>query len=276
MVQPCSRMISAAARQLHSIALTLTRAPPPGLHQAALQEVDRFSWAAPCRQLETAYERIRTIGRGRSGVVHLARHKPRGDGDGDGEAAAAAAPEGEVEFTEREKTDAAAAATSSLVAFKRLHSQMSANSSGPGQEPGVMTEAVREVQILSSVRHENVVALEEVCTSGKGHTQTWYAVMEYVEYELGSLLEFAQQPLSEAQVKGLMQQVSGSPWLTVGSCQAGQTSRRIVAATKAVNVKVCVAESVVGGWVGWSCGIYVHSCCVACARCTARGWCTAT
>lgn len=178
----------------------------------ALQEVVRFSWAAPCRQLETTYERIRTIGRGRSGVVHLARHKALGDG-GDGEAATVA-PEGErSEHAEGCRTDATVS-TSSLVAFKRLHSQMSANSSGPGQEPGVMTEAVREVQILSSVRHPNVVALEEVCTSGKGHTQTWYAVMEYVEYELGSLLEFAQQPLSEAQVKGLMQQVRSSPWVS--------------------------------------------------------------
>jgi hypothetical protein len=34
--------------------------------------------------------------------------------------------------------------------------------------------------------------------------------MEYVEYELGTLLEFAQQPLTEAQVKGLMQQVRGA------------------------------------------------------------------
>jgi serine/threonine protein kinase len=221
--------------------------------QAALQEVDRFSWAAPCRQLETAYERIRTIGRGRSGVVHLARHKARSDG-GDREVAAAV-PEGEgSEHVEGSGTDATGASTSSLVAFKRLHSQMSVNSSGPGQEPGVMAEAVREVQILSSVRHPNVVALEEVCTSGKGHTQTWYAVMEYVEYELGSLLEFAQQPLSEAQVKGLMQQVRDSPW---DSCQAGcgerGTQPSFTAATAVNGRKFCVAESVVGGWMCGPC-----------------------
>jgi cell division cycle 2-like protein len=136
--------------------------------------VQRFSWAGPCRKLDQAYETIRTIGKGLSGVVHLARPKDPPGGP--------------------------------LVALKRLHSKLSANAVGPGED-GAMTEAVREVAILSMLQHPNIVGLKEVCASGAMSSMCWYAVLEHVEYELGALLEFSQQPFSEAQVKGLVQQL---------------------------------------------------------------------
>jgi hypothetical protein len=74
-------------------------------------------------------------------------------------------------------------AVSPLVAFKRLHSQFSASEAGTPGSDGVLTEAVREVAILSTVRHPNVVALEEVCTSGKGDAQTWCVVQRWKSCE---------------------------------------------------------------------------------------------
>ena len=92
-------------------------------HVTEIRCVPSFSWAGPCRKLDQAYERIRTIGKGLSGVVHLARPKDGGP----------------------------------LVALKRLHSKLSANS---GVEDGTMTEAVREAAILSMLQHPNVVGLK--------------------------------------------------------------------------------------------------------------------
>lgn len=35
----------------------------------------------------------------------------------------------------------------------------------------------------------------------------WYAILEYADYELGSLCEFSKQPFTEGQVKHLMKQL---------------------------------------------------------------------
>ena len=44
------------------------------------------------------------------------------------------------------------------MALKRLHSKLSANAGGPGQD-GVLTEATREVQLLSALRHPNIIGM---------------------------------------------------------------------------------------------------------------------
>lgn len=100
------------------------------------------------------YERLKTIGRGRSGVVHLARVRmPK-------EAQAQAEVEGGVSPG---KSDSEAPPSTprkdKYVALKRLHSKLSANAGGAGQD-GVLTEATREVQILSTLKHPNVIGLK--------------------------------------------------------------------------------------------------------------------
>eukprot|EP00962_Isochrysis_galbana_P048546 scaffold20304_cov72-Isochrysis_galbana.AAC.2 len=64
---------------------------------------------------------------------------------------------------------------------------------------GIPLEMVREMSILLSLRHPNVVRVHEVVVD----SSQMFMVMELVEYDLGHLIEHMSTPFSEAQVGGI-------------------------------------------------------------------------
>lgn len=56
---------------------------------------------------------------------------------------------------------------------------------------------VREMSILVSMRHPNIVAVHEVVID----SSQMFLVMELVDFDLGLLIEHMKQPFSEAQVR---------------------------------------------------------------------------
>lgn len=72
-----------------------------------------------------------------------------------------------------------------------------------GTGEGLPLEMLRELSILMSLRHPNVVRVREaVVDSG-----SMYMVMELVDFDLGLLIEHMKRPFSEAQVKCLSMQL---------------------------------------------------------------------
>ena len=68
---------------------------------------------------------------------------------------------------------------------------------------GIPLEMVREMSILMSIRHPNIVAVREAVVD----QSQMFMVMELVDFDLGLLIEHMKQPFTEAQVKCLAMQL---------------------------------------------------------------------
>ncbi|PIA54220.1 hypothetical protein AQUCO_00900638v1 [Aquilegia coerulea] len=77
------------------------------------------------------------------------------------------------------------------------------------EREGFPLTALREINILVSLRHPSVVDVKEVVVEEdvkRGKNET-YLVMEYVEHDLKGLMEGMKQPFSQSEVKCLMLQL---------------------------------------------------------------------
>ena len=70
-------------------------------------------------------------------------------------------------------------------------------------DEGLPLEMVREMSILSSMRHPNIVTVHGVVLD----SSQMFMVMELVDFDLGLLIEHMKQPFSEQQVKCLAMQL---------------------------------------------------------------------
>ena len=68
---------------------------------------------------------------------------------------------------------------------------------------GIPLEMVREMSILMSIRHPNIVAVREAVVD----QSQMFMVMELVDFDLGLLIEHMKSPFSEPQVKCLAMQL---------------------------------------------------------------------
>ncbi|GAA5825334.1 hypothetical protein JCM11251_006940 [Rhodosporidiobolus azoricus] len=84
--------------------------------------------------------------------------------------------------------------TGGLVALKRIRME--------AEKDGFPVTAVREIKLLQSLRHPNVVDLVEMLVS-KGHV---YMVMEYLDHDLTGILHHPSINFTPAHLKSLMQQ----------------------------------------------------------------------
>ncbi|KAK4048176.1 kinase subunit of RNA polymerase II carboxy-terminal domain kinase I [Microbotryomycetes sp. JL221] len=84
--------------------------------------------------------------------------------------------------------------TGELVALKRIRME--------AEKDGFPVTAVREIKLLQSLRHPNVVNLSEIMVS-RGHV---YMVFEYMDHDLTGILHHPSIQLSPAHLKSLMKQ----------------------------------------------------------------------
>lgn len=87
--------------------------------------------------------------------------------------------------------------TNAIVALKKVRMEH--------EKDGFPVSSLREISILLSCRHENIVQLNEVVVGRS--LESIFLVMEYCEQDLASLLDNMQQPFTESQVKCIMLQV---------------------------------------------------------------------
>ncbi|KAK9498935.1 hypothetical protein O3M35_003472 [Rhynocoris fuscipes] len=73
------------------------------------------------------------------------------------------------------------------------------------ERDGLPLSGLREISVLLSCKHENIVELKEVVVGRS--LESIFLVMEYCEQDLASLLDNMQAPFTEAQVKCIMIQV---------------------------------------------------------------------
>ncbi len=73
------------------------------------------------------------------------------------------------------------------------------------EKDGIPVSGLREISILLTCEHENVVKLREVAVGRS--LESIFLVMSYCEQDLASLLDNMQAPFSEAQVKCIAKQV---------------------------------------------------------------------
>lgn len=73
------------------------------------------------------------------------------------------------------------------------------------EKDGIPLSGLREISLLLSLKHKNIVQLKEVVV-GK-HLDSIFLVMEYCEQDLASLLDNMASPFKEAQIKCLMIQL---------------------------------------------------------------------
>lgn len=73
------------------------------------------------------------------------------------------------------------------------------------EKDGIPLSELREISLLLSLEHKNIVQLKEVVV-GK-HLDRIFLVMEYCEQDLASLLDNMSSPFKEAQIKCLMLQL---------------------------------------------------------------------
>ncbi|XP_049875420.1 cyclin-dependent kinase 10 [Pectinophora gossypiella] len=73
------------------------------------------------------------------------------------------------------------------------------------EKDGLPLSGLREIQVLMSCRHENIVQLKEVLVGRS--LESIFLSMEYCEQDLASLLDNMSSPFTESQVKCLMLQV---------------------------------------------------------------------
>jgi cell division cycle 2-like protein len=111
------------------------------------------------------YERIGTISEGTYGVVYKARHKDSGK-------------------------------VVALKKIKLVHSSASV---------GFPPSALREISILLSMRHPNIVLLDQIVVGSS--LSAVYMVMEYMQHELKTLMQTKSEPFAPAEVKCLVLQL---------------------------------------------------------------------
>lgn len=70
---------------------------------------------------------------------------------------------------------------------------------------GFPVTSLREINILMSLNHSNLVSLREIVV-GK-HPGSVFMVMEYMTYEVKSLIKAKKEPFSQSEVKCLLQQL---------------------------------------------------------------------
>lgn len=105
-------------------------------------------------------------------------------------------------------------ATGDRVALKRVRMD--------AEREGLPVTAVREIKLLLSLRHENVVCLKEIVTSpkkalagapgGAAGKDDIYMVFEYMDHDLTGLLESPSVRFTEAQVKRYARQLLRGLW----------------------------------------------------------------
>ncbi|KAK9256665.1 kinase-like domain-containing protein [Lipomyces tetrasporus] len=71
---------------------------------------------------------------------------------------------------------------------------------------GIPNTALREISLLRSLRHQNVIRVLEVAV-GETQLDEVYMVMEYAEHDLADLIDYAQAKFSVSEVKCLMRQL---------------------------------------------------------------------
>lgn len=128
--------------------------------------------ARECRSADEYYDNLRPVQEGRHGVVYKAVCKETG----------------------------------AVVALKNMKNCKDGN---PG---GFSMVLLREVNILLTVSHPNIITLREVVhvsqeDDGDGEEASWFLVLEFVEHDLKDVILTMSTPFSEAQVKHLMFQM---------------------------------------------------------------------
>ena len=84
-----------------------------------------------------------------------------------------------------------------IVALKRIRMER--------EKEGLPICSVREISLLTSLKHKNVVSLKEVVVGDE--LDAMFLVMEYCEQDLASLIDNTKDPFTEPQVKCLMLQL---------------------------------------------------------------------
>lgn len=87
--------------------------------------------------------------------------------------------------------------TDSVVALKKVRMEH--------EKDGLPVSGLREISVLLSCRHENIVQLKEVVVGRS--LESIFLSMEYCEQDLASLLDNMKTPFTESQVKCIMLQV---------------------------------------------------------------------
>lgn len=87
--------------------------------------------------------------------------------------------------------------TNEIVALKKVRMER--------EKDGLPVSGLREISILMSCSHENIVQLREIAVGRS--LESIFLVMAYCEQDLASLLDNMQRPFSESQVKCIMKQV---------------------------------------------------------------------
>lgn len=86
-----------------------------------------------------------------------------------------------------------------IKAFKRVKKQGKNN-----QPESFPLTSLREIQILSSLHHPNIVGLQEVClTKSRGILK----VMDYAEFDLKRILEIKKEAFSASEIKCILKQI---------------------------------------------------------------------
>ena len=89
--------------------------------------------------------------------------------------------------------------TNTYKAFKRVKKQKK-----DGRPEAFPLTSLREINILTSLRHPNIVGLQEVCLSrGRGILK----VMDYAEYDLKRVLEMKKDSFSASECKCIVRQI---------------------------------------------------------------------
>ncbi|CAM9557174.1 unnamed protein product [Heterosigma akashiwo] len=91
--------------------------------------------------------------------------------------------------------------TGEIVALKKIKMD--------NEKEGFPITAIREIKILKSLRHENIVDLKEIVTSKApdGRLKHVYMVFEYLDHDLAGLLDSPEVTLTEAHTKCYMKQL---------------------------------------------------------------------
>ena len=140
-----------------------------------------------CSQSIDRYENLGLVGRGAFNKIYKARNRESGE----------------------------------VVALKSMQLAALEQAGQVQGDEGIPLEMMREMSILLSMRHPNIVTVHEVVMDP---TQM-FLVMELVAFDLGLLIEHMKQPFSEAQVSNVRNTIVLSSWrvgiILPQACHAG-------------------------------------------------------